>query len=571
MNSQQELERTLQKIDGKGYPAYKDLKGDYDFQDFQLFIDHVQADPFASPSHLRVRVPQNLAGFPADTYNSKSRQVALRDFLTRQFHAAARNIAKGNRGIGKSGLIEIDRPGQQVLERTAAFVTSNYVEARFAVGLPAFGRRIAARHAHAMLCQELPQIVQAALTCRNLDKKALYRHIKTVEDSDALRQQLDKMDLVAFVADGAILPRASGIDPNPLSAKKAIPFAAPESLRVTLNRPNAGPITGMGIPKGITLIVGGGYHGKSTLLNALELGVYNHVPADGREYTVTNPYAFKIRAEDGRRIEKVAISPFINNLPLGEDTQAFCSDNASGSTSQAANIIEALEAGAQLLLIDEDTSATNFMIRDHRMQELVAKDMEPITPFIDKARQLYNDLGVSTILVIGGSGDYFDVADHVVCMIEYLPHDVTEQARALARKYRTERTPEGGKTFGQLVKRAPLAKSLDPSKGRKDVNIKCPSITSIAFGNTIIDLAGLEQLVDISQTRAIAEALYVARHYMNCSRPLSDIIESLFQQIRELGLDVLSPFPAGHFAMPRPLEVAAALNRLRTLRVRQLP
>jgi len=571
MKSQQELERTLQKIDGKGYPAYKDLKGVYDFHDFQLCIDHVQGDPFASPSHLRVRVPQALAGFAKDTYATKSREVALRDYLTRQFHGAARSIAKGNRGIGKSGLIEIDRPGQQVLERTAAFVTDKAVEVRFVMGLPAFGRRIAGRHANAMLCQELPQIVRVALRYEHLDKAALRSHIETAEDADALREQLETMGLVAFVADGAILPRASGIDPRPLEMGKAIPFVAPESLRVRLERPNAGPVSGMGIPKGITLIVGGGYHGKSTLLNALELGIYNHIPGDGRECAVTNPHAIKVRAEDGRRIEKVAISPFINNLPLGEDTEAFCSENASGSTSQAANIIESLEIGAQLLLIDEDTSATNFMIRDHRMQELVAKDKEPITPFIDKARQLYTDLGVSTILVIGGSGDYFDVADHVVCMIEYQPHDVTEQAHALARKHRAERTPEGGSTFGQLVKRAPLANSFDARRGKKDVHIKCPSTTTIAFGSSDIDLGALEQLVDISQTRAIAEGLYVARRYMNGSRPVREVIEALFQQIRELGLDVLSPFPAGHFAMPRPLEFAAALNRLRTLRVQQKP
>lgn len=333
--------------------------------------------------------------------------------------------------------------------------------------------------------------------------------------------------------------------------------------------PNKGVVTGMGIPKGVTLIVGGGYHGKSTLLDALQIGVYNHIPGDGRELVVSNPCTAKIRAEDGRRIEKVDISPFIDNLPFGQPTTAFSTEDASGSTSQAANIVEALEAGAEVLLMDEDTSATNFMIRDHRMQELVAKPKEPITPFIDKVQQLYNDYGVSTVLVIGGSGEYFDVADCVICMVEYTPYDVTEKAAVIAEKYKAERNPEGGAHFGKITERIPLVHSFDPSKGRRKVKIRSQTVKTILFGTHTIDLHAVEQLIDVGQTKAIGDAIYYATRYMEGEYTLRDIVENVIADTAENGLSVLSPYPVGTYAAFRGLELAAAINRLRTLSVRQ--
>ena len=569
MRAAADLKRMLLRIDGRGYKAYKDIRGEYDCGKYILFVDHVQGDPFASPSKVRVQVAQRIAEFPRDTFHNKSREVALRDFLTRRFLEASRKFSKGDRGIGTSGTILIDRPRQEILERTSAFVTEEYVEARFVMGLPAFGRRIAARHAEAMFFEELPQIVQASLFKKNLSEKTLRKHIETAEDTDFLRDQLSHLGLVALVADRAILPRASGVDPRPLTEGRVVPFESPESLRMEVKLPNRGTITGMGIPKGVTLIVGGGYHGKSTLLRALELGVYNHIPEDGREFVVTNPYTVKIRAEDGRRIEKVDISPFITNLPFGQDTRAFSTDDASGSTSQAANIIEALEVGAQLLLIDEDTSATNFMIRDQRMQELVSKDKEPITPFIDKVRQLYQDFGVSTILAIGGSGDYFDVADRVICMVEYKPYDLSRQAHSIAQKYRAGRSPEGGEYFGRITERIPLAQSFDPSKGRREVKISSKGLQSIVFGTHTIDLGAVEQLVDTSQTRAIGDAIYYATKYMDGRRTVGEIVSNVLKATAEKGLDVLGHRPVGDYAAFRGLELAAAINRLRTLSVQK--
>src|SRR4028118_303351 len=425
-----------------------------------------------------------------------------------------------------------------------------------------------------MLCEDIPQIVSNSLKYANLNVVECRRHIETVEDADWLRQQLAQNGLVAFVADGSILPRSSGVDNSPL-LNNAVPFQSPPSLKVEFNCPNRGLISGMGIPAGITLIVGGGYHGKSTLLRAIELGVYNRIPGDGREFVVTNPAAVKIRAEDGRSVAGVDISPFINHLPQGRDTAQFYTENASGSTSQAANIIEVLELVASseedlvpVLLVDEDTAATNFMIRDRRMQELIAKDKEPITPFIDKVKLLYADCGVSTILVMGGSGDYFDVADTVIAMENFQADNVTEKAKQIAINYSISRAAEGGETFGEITQRVPIPTSLDPSLGRRDVRVKVRDVDELAFGTEEIDLGFIEQIVDSGQLRAIAAAMvYAKQQYMDGKRTLSEIIDLVMADIDAQGMDILSPFPEGDFAMFRRFELAAVINRLRSLSV----
>ncbi|MBD1887549.1 ABC-ATPase domain-containing protein [Microcoleus vaginatus] len=582
MTNKETLQRHLLQLDNRGYKAYKDIQGNYDFSEFTLIIDYVQGDPFASPSKFRVRVPPNIAQIPGEVFNSRSREIALRDYLTRQFDRAAHSISS-KRGTGKSGMIAVTGFGQEVLERTSAFIISSNtsdiedlggVELRFAVGLPAGGRSILGRQAAEMLCEDIPQIVSNSLKYSHLNAAECRRHVETVEDADWLRQQLAENGLVAFVADGAILPRSSGVDNSPL-LNNAVAFQSPPSLKVDFNCPNRGWISGMGIPAGITLIVGGGYHGKSTLLRAIELGVYNRIPGDGREFVVANPAAVKIRAEDGRSVAGVDISPFINHLPQGRDTAQFYTENASGSTSQAANIIEVLELVASCeedvvpaLLVDEDTAATNFMIRDRRMQELIAKDKEPITPFIDKVKQLYADCGVSTILVMGGSGDYFDVADTVISMDNFQAYNVTEKAKEIAKNYSISRAAEGGETFGKITQRVPIPASLDPSRGRRDVRVKVRDVDELAFGTEEIDLGAVEQIVDSGQVRAIAAAMvYAKQQYMDGKRTLSEIIDLVMADIDAQGMDILSPFPEGDFAMFRRFELAAAINRLRSLSV----
>lgn len=553
-------------IDGRGYPAYRELKGEYDFGEYTLSVDHVQADPFAPPSKVRVIMGRREAGIPAELLDSKAKVIAVSDFLTRAFWRECRRFSRDVGGTGSSGVIVIDRCGQEMLERTSVLIKEHHLEARFEVGLPAAGRRVLGRAADQIFRQMIPQIVDRALLYRNIDQGALKRQIALMLDQEHVRAELVKRNLVAFVANGAILPRESGVSDRPLQG--GIPFQSPQSLEVALELPSGQRIKGMGIEKGVTLIVGGGYHGKSTLLNALERGVYNHIPGDGREMVITSNDAVKIRAEDGRSIERVNISPFINNLPGNKDTHHFTTENASGSTSQAANVIEALEMGTSLLLIDEDTSATNFMIRDQRMQRLIAREKEPITPFIDKVRPLYDELGTSTILIVGGSGDYFDVADRVIMMDEYVPRDVTEEAKRIAASdaHTRERQPEG---FGERTARIPLASSF-PASGRDD-RLRAKGLYTILYGHEGIDLSCLEQLVDANQTNCIAVMLdFLRRRVLDERLSISQAADSLYQHISQHGLDSISPYTGhpGNMTLPRKQEFCAALNRYRGLRVK---
>ena len=578
MSNEQHLRQLLSHIDGRGYKAYKQIKGEYEFPGFTLYIDHVQGDPFALPSKVRLRVDQEHAQIPGVLWPNSVRQVALEDFIARTVRQSVQDFVTPKKGSGKSGLVFIDAGRQEVLERTAVVIKKDWVEARLQVGLPAAGRKILGKQATVMLCKEIPQIVEQALMWKNMDQEQCISFVECVENQEAVRSQLDESGLVAFVVNGAVLPRESGISDRPLSGDQVVGFQAPESLEITIEIPNSLPcgktmVRGLGIPKGVTLIVGGGYHGKSTLLKALEKCVYSHIPQDGREYVITTKDAVKIRAEDGRRVENVNINPFITNLPQKISTDSFCSEDASGSTSQAANIMEALEVGANLLLLDEDTSATNFMVRDARMQELVHKDQEPITPFVDRVRELYDTLGVSTVLVMGGSGDYFDVADSIIKMHDFHPHDVGKQVRDLVHDHPTQRQAETPEPFGMVTARIPQAVSFNASRGHRKVKIEAKARDLLVFGLDTVDLRYIDQLVETSQTRAVGHAIYMATgSLMNDSATLQDIVEGLEQFFNQNGLDALDPFyreeyHPGNFSRPRKYEIAAAINRLRTVQL----
>ncbi len=567
-----DLKKLLTSIDGKGYPAYKALKGDYDFGNYTLFFDRVQSDPFASPSKIRISVSHKDSEFPEDIINSDYKKTVLSDFLTRAFEDAVYKFSGDRNGSGNSGIIRIDHCGQEVLERTSVIINDNNTEIRMEAGLPANGRRISGKAAIHIFFDVLPKIINTAGFYKNISRDFLDSQIKLKLDQEYLRKELKKRKLTAFIANGSVLPRESGISDKPL-AKNAVLFNSPESLETEFELPNAGLIKGMGIPEGITLIVGGGYHGKSTLLNAIESSVYNHKINDGREMVITRDDAVKIRAEDGRNIEMVNITPFINNLPNNKDTYRFSTENASGSTSQAANVMEALEAGSRLLLIDEDTSATNFMIRDDRMKKLVSREKEPITPFVDKVRQLYEEHGVSSIIVAGGSGDYFKTADHVIMMDEYIPKDVTEEAKAIVSDELPdieEDEKDKNTAFGEITARVPL-KSCFELNG-KNTKIKSKEKNSILYGRNEIDLSNLEQLVSDSQTRCLAAMLeYLAKNGFDDKTNLSDTLDKLYDKIKSQGLYCLSGTRnfSGKLALPRKYELSAAINRYRDLKIKK--
>ena len=567
MQTSKELKSLLQRIDGKGYKAYKDLQGMYNLEGFHLAVDYVQGDPFASPSRIRAVVPMNRAGFPRDSFDTPVKKEALKDYLTRSFHETLKKEYSGAKGTGKSGMISIDAPGQEVLERTSIYIDQEKVEVRLEVGLPAGGRRVLGRVCEKMLMESLPPFIEKNLYYKNVNQEALWKSLRLREDQEALWTVMKEKGWIAFVKNHSILPRESGISQRPLK-NGAVPFQSPPSLEVTVNLPHRGEIKGMALKKGVTLIVGGGYHGKSTLLQAIELGVYPHIAGDGREFVLTDPEAMKIRAEDGRRVEKVNISPFINNLPHKTDTKAFSTENGSGSTSQAANIIEALEGGAKTLLIDEDTSATNFMIRDDRMKGLVHKDKEPISPFIDKVEGLYRDFGVSTVLVIGGSGDYFDVADQVIMMDEYLPKEVTQEAKAIAKEHpRSQGNPS--EAFFEIKGRIPLKASFP--KDRKGIKIKTRGMKTMQYNRLDIELYGLEQLISASQTNSIGEIFkFLINKKVDETKDFKSLLEETYEIIDQEGLEGIASYRGhpGNLAKPRKLEVLGALNRYRNLKVR---
>jgi predicted ABC-class ATPase len=511
------LKRKLESINEKDYGAYQSLKGGYDYPGFKLLIDQIPKDPYAPPHTgiYRIELKNSFVNQFKIVFNTKTSEIAFRDFLARHFHSATSRISKGRRGTGHSGIITIDRPEQAILERSSVIMDEETIEVRFFIGLPAHGRTINAHICEVMLLEELPEIVKCALFPESLDMSSLETHIKTAEDAEYMRSRLESLGLVAFVADDSILPRKSGTSDKPLGMETAIPFESPKDLRIELGSLHSGKITGMGIPKGITLIVGGGYHGKSTLLNAIEMGIYNHIPGDGREKCVSDPSTIKIRAYSGRYVEKVDISPFISNLPLQQNTAQFSTDNASGSTSQAASIMEAIEIGTNMLLMDEDTCATNFMIRDQKMQKLVRKDDEPITTFIDRAKSLYATNGISTILVLGGIGDYFDVSDVVIKMKRYKPLNVTKEAHEISSATSEKRLYEGTDHQISIKERVPTKDSIDPYNEYDKKSVYAAEVNRIHFGKSTIDLTDVEQLIELSQTRAIGAALCYITTYLD--------------------------------------------------------
>ena len=575
------LAETLKGLDGAGYKAYNSILGTWELPGYKFIVDRVQTDPYAPPSLCRVQMPNGVAQYPAWSTGTKPQRIACADYITRMFSRAARagghdEDAEGGGWHGaKGGGINIETPFQHILERTSCLMNpTGDLELRFTVSLPARGRSIEGFRCCQVLTENLPQIVDKSVPFKNQKQDQVRRHVQCYEDQESLRSQLSSQNLIAFVANGSILPRQSGISDRPMDTAKAVAFQSPPLLETSFTLPYKGVVTGMGIRKGVSVIVGGGFNGKTTLLTALQLGVYNKIPGDGREYVVADQTAVSIRAEDGRCVTVVNIQPFIDNLPFGLDTTSFSSPDASGSTSQAANIMEAIEAGCQCLLIDEDTSATNFMIRDAKMQMLVAADKEPITPFVSKVRSLFEDHDISTVLVMGGSGDYFHAADMVIMMDAYRPIDVTVKAKEIASQHSEAVLPD--LRFEFTTKRIANAASLDPSRGWKEKVNKVKGKTQfgfqVQFGTEEIDLSYVEQLVERSQTKSIGEALiFMKENYMDGRRSVAECLVKLLENLDANGIDILCQGrPVGDLSRARVQEIAAALNRYRRLQVKKL-
>mgnify|MGYP000702431293 FL=1 len=580
MKNSEELRQQLRSINRKSYPAYKGLKGLYHFGNYIMSIDHVQGDPFASPSHVSIQISHRDAGFPVEYYKDTLTGTTLCDYLTRQFEKQVSQYSFRAKGSGKSGLLTVSHCGQEILSRTACEITEKGITARFFVGFPANGRTINATELEKILFDFLPVCIQKSFFYSSLNAKELQNYIELAEDQEFIRQTLPAKNLCAFIADGSILPRESGISSRPMKA--SVPFTSPDSLRISINLPHKGKITGMGIPKGITLIVGGGYHGKSTLLNALELGVYNHILGDGREYVITDATAVKLRSEDGRFIKDVDISMFINDLPNKKDTRCFSTLDASGSTSQAAGIVESMEAGSHLFLLDEDTSATNFMVRDAFMQQVIQREKEPITPFLERAEDLYKKAGISTILVAGSSGAFFHIADTIIQMDNYVPKDITASVKKLCSQYplpavsvtdfqlpHSHRIMSRPAESSKHLRHNSRGNHSDSGAAKPErLKTRISGTDGFSLGRQEIDLRYTEQLIDAEQTAALGLLLkYAVEHLADGRRTLPEIVQFLWKNLSLHGLSFFTEnqkISCG-YATPRIQEIYACLNRYRGL------
>lgn len=622
-----ELTSHLHAIDGRSYAAYKAIVGRYRSPlGWVLYIDRIQPDPYAPPTAIRVVLPlaltgadarltrddarltgtdahltetdshltgaderptgadarltesdprptgaaEHLTGAAARLTTSPTRAVALRDYLARTL----RELLKGQ-------AISIAPAGQEILERssvnlhetwqddfsTPAFnALGPYLELRLRWSLPAFGREIAGRQAARNLNLDLARAI-AGLDLRESELGAeAWKHCQVAEDHAALQEILVERGWVAFLADGANLARRSGVSQLPLEG--GVPLTAPETLAQTVHLPHAGAVRGTAIPAGVTVIAGGGYHGKSTLLNAIARGIYPHIPGDGRELVATVPEAMAVRAADGRAVTGVDLRPFISHLPGRDaDPAQFTTANASGSTSQAASIMESLELWGQpaqaALLLDEDTCATNLLIRDQRMRALVSSEREPITPLVDRIRALHRERGISTLIVMGGSGDYLDVADQVLIMDSYRLVDATAQARQVCDSQpRVDTSLPDFPLPAQRLPQRPEAKRRGPSRTR------ALGTQRLVLDRHEVDVADVSGLVDEGQALAVAWALraLLERHF-DGRTSLSQALAQVAKRLDDVGLDALGEAHPAFLVRPRLVDVGAAVNRLRSLQV----
>ena len=594
-----ELTSHLHAIDGRSYAAYKAIVGRYRSPlGWVLYIDRIQPDPYAPPTAIRVVLPlaltgadarltgftprltgtneplteanETLTGANSHLTASPTRAVALRDYLARTL----RELLKGQ-------AISIAPAGQEILERssvnlhetwqddfsTPAFnAPGPYLELRLRWSLPAFGREIAGRQAARNLNLDLARAV-AGLDLRESELGAeAWKHCQVAEDHAALQKILVERGWVAFLADGANLARRSGVSQLPLEG--GVPLTAPETLAQTVQLPHAGVVRGTAIPVGVTVIAGGGYHGKSTLLNAIARGIYPHIPGDGRELVATVPEAMAVRAADGRAVTGVDLRPFISHLPGRDaDPAQFTTANASGSTSQAASIMESLELWGQpaqaALLLDEDTCATNLLIRDQRMRALVSSEREPITPLVDRIRALHRERGISTLIVMGGSGDYLDVADQVLIMDSYRLVDATAQARQVCDSQpRVDTSLPDFPLPAQRLPQSPEAKRRGPSRTR------ALGTQRLVLDRHEVDVADVSGLVDEGQALAVAWALraLLERHF-DGRTSLPQALAQVAKRLDDVGLDALGEAHPAFLVRPRLVDVGAAVNRLRSLQV----
>ena len=555
------LYQKIRTLNGKNYGLYKSLANQpWDFGDFSLEFIHVQGDPYAPPSRVVIKAGLAMLGYASEWGGSFERRLALSDFLLRRLSRLVQE-----RYPGKDADIVFDVAGPEMLVRNSLWIDNGELRACLQVRLPGDGRKIQAESAAEILTMVLPDLVSAGLYCNKSDESALQEHYRVLAERKEILAQLESSGLCAFVPDGAILPRASGLSEMPL--ENAVPFVAPQEMAVTLNVCGR-EIRGMGIPKGITVITGGAFHGKSTLLQALTRAVYPHVPGDGREGIVIDESTLRVGVEDGRSVRGTDLSLFVRDLPGGVSTKDFNTLSASGSTSEAANLLEAMEAGARTFLIDEDSSAVNFLIRDVRVRKLLGDDREPLIPLTDRIREISAN-GFSFVLVAGACGDYLDLADNIVVMANYKAECAKTgdlAARNAAEPSGTAISMPSNRPFTAYMQ--PLQKSVRPtSQVERQVKVKLAGDTLLQIGFLVSDTSRLNTLVDKQQRFGagflLLNLLQNAASNAESDDSISATIQKLYEKIQNVGFRNLPQGMSREMSLPRVVDIACVAFRLR--------
>ncbi|QHI68444.1 P-loop domain-containing protein [Tichowtungia aerotolerans] len=568
MKDRKEFYNALAEIDGKPFAEYESLAGDYDFARYVIKCSAISTDKDADFPVFNIRVPQSIAELPGHLYDSPVRRTALEDMLARNLAEAVDQIARFDESGVARRHIMVAQPGQKILPRTCVAVTKEYVDARIRISLPfkvmmSGERLVDGEMARKLFFEDLPEVISNSIFCCNLNIAEAENFVNTMEDSDRVRQALATMGLVSFVGEGSFLAREKDSD-NP-DYDNIAPFEVEGDVLAEVEVPNAGTIRGLGVPAGLTVVLGDDAGGRKSFMDALAAGVFNHVPGDGREHVLTVSDAVQIDADPGRSIQEINISPFFAEID-DADPSSYSTDSAGASVSQAAGIIEALEVGARVLLVDEDTSAPAFLTTDTRVASLLGET--PLSSLAQRARQMVDELGIS--LVVGGENlvaEYIPVADTVLKVEDFQVKDITEEAKALA----IEPPPEApAVNLGPMLARSRwiMPSSIDASVGRIDQLIQALDLKAVQFGRSVIELDSVSQLADESQTLTIGLLLYYAKlRYMQEGYPLREMLDMIDRDLSTEGLGSISRDLRGDLARPRRYELAAALNRLPTFRV----
>ena len=573
MRDKEEFYNTLCSIDGKEFSEYAQLVGDFDFSRYVLKISSVQhgTGGRGNSTLFLLRVPQIIALFPPHLFNTPVRRTALEDFLTRKLAGRIESAARyDGQGMSRRRM-SVACPGQKILPRSAMVVTEEYIEARIYVDLPERDGRVAGDTALQMFFDDLPELVNASLIYCNLSETEIHDFVNLMEDADQIRQVLPTRGWVGFVAEGSLLSRAG--DSDLPDYEQLASLTVSNDIAVEMDVPNAGKVRGFGVPTGVTVILGDACSGRVELMHALAAGIYNHVPGDGREMCITVPDAAYVNTEPGRSIQHVDISAFVGGDDRGPNTRQFSTSHADAVSSQAAELVEALEAGARALLLDESDSAPEFLALSAATAALIPGVEQRVSPLALRARQIADELGVS--IVVGGAatvGDFIPFADTVLSVDRHQVTDVTQQAKALAMKAPSLK----GRPIdlAGLVDRGRwiVPSSIDPSLGRFDASIDASSVKTLKFGRTTVDLGRVHQIADIYQTLTIGRILYYAKlRYLDEPRPIREVLDLIDRDLSTEGLESLTRDLRGDLARPRRYEIAAALNRLQTLRIAPSP